>query len=73
MEQSVLAGRAGDDDMVGKLEATLESARRDALIEDVALLILGAGFLRTANGQRVLARLDRELFSPKPATASVIR
>ena len=40
VEQPVLADRAGRDHMVGKLETALEGARRDALIEDVALLVV---------------------------------
>ena len=37
MEQAVLEGRAGDLDVVGELEAALEGARGDALMEDLAL------------------------------------
>src|SRR6185437_9178257 len=60
VQEAVLADRPGHDDMVGELEATLEGAGCDALVEHVALLVL-LGLLRSAYGQRVLAGLDREL------------
>ena len=59
--------------MVGELEAALEAAAGDAAIEHLAVLAV-LDLLLALHGQRVLARLDRELLaSLKPATAMVMR
>src|SRR5262249_7034875 len=52
---------AGDLDVVGKLEAALESAGRDALIEHLALLLVSLVLLLAADRQRVLLGLDRQI------------
>jgi hypothetical protein len=52
--------------MVGKLETPLKGASSDALIDDVVLLVLGGGRLRAANGQGIVACLDRELVLAEP-------
>src|ERR1700693_4837035 len=48
--------------MVGELEATLEGARGDALVEDV-VRSLAVRLLLAADGEGVLLRLDRELLA----------
>ena len=50
-----------DLDVVGELEHALERARRDALIEHLALLLVGLGLLVAADRQRVLLGHDRQL------------
>ena len=72
MEQAVLQARALHLDVVGELEAALEGARGDAAIEHLAAF-LGLCFLLALDGQGVLLGLDREVVSPKPATAMVTR
>src|ERR1700751_1339760 len=62
VQESVLERRALDLDMLGELEHALERARRDALVEHLALLLLGLGLLLALDRQRVLLRRDRELF-----------
>src|SRR6185437_15518206 len=61
VQEAVLADRPGHDDMVGELEAALEGAGGDALVEHVALLVRLRGLLRSAHGQRVFARFDIKL------------
>ena len=63
MEQAVLQAGTDDLNMVGELEAALEGTRGDALVQDLALALLGGlhAFLRAADGQRVLTRLDGEI------------
>ena len=59
VQQSVLEGRALDLDVVGKLEDALESARGDALIEHVTVLLF-LHLLGALDRQRVLFRFDRK-------------
>src|SRR5262249_40373032 len=60
VQETVLEAGAANLDMVGELEATLEGAGSDALIEHVAIFLLLRGFLFTADRQRVLLHLDVE-------------
>ena len=60
VQQSVLEARALDLDMVGELEDALERARRDALVEHLAVLLF-LGLLGALDRQRVLFRLDRQV------------
>src|ERR1700722_4121039 len=53
VQEAVLEARALHLDEIGQLEHTLEGARSDALIEDVAALLLLLGILFAADGQRV--------------------
>src|SRR5437660_246226 len=57
MEETVHQRGAGHLDVVGELEATLERAGRDALIEHLALLF-GLFLLVAADRQRVLFALE---------------
>src|SRR5262249_1621101 len=61
VEQPILEGSALDLDVVGELEAALESPRSDALIEHLAGLLALLHLLLAANGQRVFLDLDRQL------------
>src|SRR5262249_11646652 len=61
VQQPVLERGAPDLDVLGELEHALERARRDALVEHLALLLVGLGLLLALDGQRVLLRLDREV------------
>src|SRR5262245_54408221 len=61
MEEAVLERRAPDLDVLGELKDALECARRDALVEHLAFLLLGLGLLLTLDRQRVLFRLDRDV------------
>src|SRR5215472_1616851 len=61
MEEAVLKRRAPDLDVLGELKDALECARRDALVEHFAFLLLGLGLLLTLDRQRVLFRLDRDV------------
>ena len=74
MQETILAGRAGHDDMVGELESALKRARGDALVEDLALAVaLGLASFdpRTVS---VFSRVSTDnSFSANPATASVMR
>src|ERR1700716_1195965 len=47
--------------MIGKLEATLEGPRGDALVEHVTGLLFVVGLLLAADRQPILLRLDREI------------
>src|ERR1700730_11143259 len=61
VQEPVLQDRALDLDMVGELEATLEGPRGDALVEQVAGLLLAVGLFLAADRQPILLRLDREI------------
>jgi len=61
VQETVLHCRALDLDEVGKLEHPLERTRGDALVDGLALLLVGAGLLIAADRQRVLFRFDREV------------
>src|SRR5580658_2549864 len=61
VQEPVLERGASDLDMLGELEDALERARRDALIEHLALLLLGLGLLLALDRQGVLLGLDRDL------------
>src|SRR6516165_8802806 len=62
VEQAVLKARAGHMDMVGKLEAPLESAGCDALIEGLGFrLAFFPGLLRAANRQAVFLGFNRQI------------
>ena len=60
MQEAVLESRASHLDAIRKLEAPLEAARRDALIQDFGLAVLG-DLLVAADRQRVLLHLDRQI------------
>src|SRR6476646_10380307 len=60
VQKSVLEARVLDQDVIGKLEDALESARGDALIEDLTTLFF-LGLLRALDRQRVFFRLDGKL------------
>ena len=47
--------------VVGKLEPALEGARGNALVEHLAPVVLGVRLLGAAHGQRIFARLHRQL------------
>jgi len=74
VEQSVLEPGAADFHMLGELEAALERAPRDALIEITVTFGL-LGFVTLAgDGEQALARLDvSDLFPRSRPTASVMR
>src|SRR2546423_14143486 len=59
VQEAVRELRAGNLDVVGKLEAALERAGRDALIEHLALVLALFLFL-AADRERVFLRLDRQ-------------
>src|SRR5262245_55773961 len=61
VQEAVLQARALDLDMVGELEAPLERAGRDALVEHVAVLAVLLGLLVAADRERVLLHLDRQI------------
>ena len=61
MQQSVLQRSALHLDVVGKLEDALEGARRDALIEHLAALLVGLGLLLAFDRQRIFLGLDGKL------------
>ena len=72
MEQAVLERRAGHLDAVGELEAALEGARRDALVEDVGLAAPRS--LRSPRTERVFSFTSMvRSGSVKPATATEMR
>ena len=74
MQETVLQRRALHLDVVGELEAALEGACGDALIERLAALLVSLGLLVAADRQRVFLDLDRlSSSSPKPATATEMR
>ena len=73
VQETILKLRAGDLDVVGKLEAALERAGRDALIEHLALLLVALLLLLAADREVFsLASIVRS-FSEKPATAIEMR
>src|SRR5271166_4652440 len=61
VQKPVLERRTLDLDVVGKLEEALEGARRDALVEHLAALLLVLGFLvdflAAPDRQRIFLRL----------------
>src|ERR1043165_330157 len=59
VQEAVRELRAGHLDVVSELEAALERAGRDALVEHLALL-LGLFLLLAADRERVLLGLDRQ-------------
>src|SRR5947209_2856512 len=59
VQEAIRELRAGNLDIVGKLEAALERAGRDALIEHLAL-VLGLLLFLTFHGERVFLGLDRQ-------------
>src|SRR5215470_4834562 len=66
VQESVLQRRALDHDVVGKLEDALERARRDALIEHLAAVLLVLHLLLALDGQGVLLGLERQLVLTEP-------
>ncbi|CAH1663905.1 hypothetical protein CHELA20_52492 [Hyphomicrobiales bacterium] len=62
VKESVLKDRALDEDMVGELEAALEGASGNALIEDIWLLFTVRNLLLATDGEGVLLHLDAEVF-----------
>src|SRR5690606_9811978 len=63
VEQAVLEVGALHLDVVGKLEATLEAARGDAVVQVLALLILR--LLGAGDGERLLLHVDADLVLPE--------
>src|SRR5439155_18942129 len=63
-QQPVLHVSTPDFDMVGELEAALESARCDAAVEERALLI--RFFLLASDRESVLLHLDLDVFLAEP-------
>src|SRR5262245_12177688 len=61
MQEPVRELRAGDLDVVGKLEAALERAGRDALIEHLTLLLVTLFLLLAADRERVFLRFDGQV------------
>src|SRR5262249_30823922 len=61
VQETVPQRRALHLDMVGKLEDALERARGDALVEGLALLLLGLRLLLAADRQLALPGLDVEV------------
>ncbi len=61
VQETVLERRALHLDVVGELEHALEGARGDALVERLALVLVGLGLLLAADRQRVFLDLDVEL------------
>src|SRR2546421_8143705 len=59
VQETVRELRAGNLDIVGQLEAALERAGRDALIEHLAL-VLGLLLLLTFHSESVFLGLDRQ-------------
>ncbi len=73
MQETVLQRRALDLDVVGKLEDALERARRDALIERLAV-VLSALTCFSPRIVRVFSLTSMvSSGSAKPATATVMR
>ena len=64
MQQAVLQAGADDHDVVGKLEATLERAGGDALVQDLALRGLIGRLLAGLGGglSRVVQRMGAGLY-----------
>ena len=71
LQDAVGQRRTDDLDVIGKAEAALESARRDAAVE------VGDAFARlaevAADDEQVLRAVISTSFSPNPATAIMIR
>jgi hypothetical protein len=73
VQETVLQPCALDHNMVGKLEATLEGPLGDALIENVARLLLVSGLFLAADRQRVSLASSERSASVNPATATEMR
>ena len=73
MQEAVLERGALDLDVVGELEDALESARRDALIEHLAAVLLVLGCFSPLIVSVFSFASIESSFSPKPATATVMR
>src|SRR5215470_13557323 len=58
VQETVLERRRADLDMVGELEHALERTRRDALVEHLALVVLGLRLLLALDRQHTLLGLD---------------
>jgi hypothetical protein len=65
VEQAIHQRSAGDLDMVGELEAALERARGDPLVEDLTFRLVGLVLLLAADRQRVFFALERQLILGK--------
>src|SRR5262249_11694114 len=65
VKESILESRALDLDVVGKLEDALERARRDALVEHLAAVLLVLRLFLAFDRQRVFLRFDRKLVLAK--------
>ena len=61
MQEPVVQPCALHHNMVGKLEATLKGPLGDALVENVAGLLLVVGLFFAADRQRVSLRFDRKI------------
>ena len=76
MKQAVFKARAGHMDVIGELEAALERAGGNSLIEHFRLrrFALALAFPRTTDGKGIFLGFDREIrCAAKPATATDIR
>src|SRR5947209_14814830 len=60
VQEAIRELRAGHLDVIGKLEAALERAGRDALIEHLTLRLAGLFLLLAADRERVFLGLDRQ-------------
>src|SRR3954467_13884962 len=65
VQETVLELCAGHLDIIGKLEAALERAGRDALIEHLALVLFALLLLLAPNGEGVFLGLDRPVVLAK--------
>ena len=73
MQETVLERRALDLDEIGKLEDALEGARSDAVIQDVAGLLVRLALLLALMVSVFSFSSILSSFSPKPATATEMR
>ena len=73
MKEAVLQGCIGDDDMFSEVEASFERALRDAAMQKLALFGLALRSIRPLTTSVASCAVMSISFSPKPATAIVIR
>ena len=73
MQQAVFQRGALNLDIIGELEAQLESALGNAAMEEFTRLVGGLGRLGALDDQVVLLGLDGDVAIGKPATAIEMR